>query len=367
MARNKIIDTLLLYPASALYGLGVGFRNMLFSCDVLKPYKFDIPVISVGNIAVGGTGKTPHTELLIRMLRVRYNVGVLSRGYGRDTKGYIQIDKKSTPETVGDEPYQMYLKYGGSVMFAVCEKRKVGITLMREANPDLQVIILDDAFQHQYVKPSLSLVLTEFNRPVFNDHLMPLGRLREPMSALNRCDAVIVTKCPAKLKPIEYRIFKNKLNLFPYQQLFFSHFVYGTPKALFPSATNSYFTIDSLSEKDAVLSVTGIANPRPFVAYLRRHKALVKVKTFGDHHKFSVNDFELIKRRFYNLPGQNKYILTTEKDAVKIVNSPEFPTELKPYIYYIPVTVDIEDNDSGSFEDYIFKQISKKNQDEIKG
>lgn len=359
MARNKIIESLLFYPASVLYGLGVNIRNYLFSCGILKSQTFDIPVISVGNLAAGGTGKTPHTEMIIQLLKSKYTVGVLSRGYGRKTKGFRLLDSTATPQNCGDEPYQMYLKYGSSVTFAVCEKRTEGIKRMREENPKLQVIVLDDAFQHQYVKPSLSIVLTEFNRPVFYDKLLPLGRLREPVSGLNRCDAVIVTKCPQNLKPIEYRIFINKLNLFPYQKLFFSHLVYGTPKALFPTSTYGYISLDGLSDRDAILSVTGIANPRPFVIYLRKHQAPVKVKTFGDHHNFTASDFEIIKDKFNSLQGEHKYIFTTEKDAVKIINNPHFPAELKPYIFYIPINVSIEDNEDGSFADYIIKHIAQ--------
>ncbi|MGM9799189.1 MAG: tetraacyldisaccharide 4'-kinase [Muribaculaceae bacterium] len=360
MARNKIAEALLLYPASFLYGIGVGIRNMLFSMGWLKSQKFDIPVICVGNIAVGGTGKTPHTEHIIDILKSKYSVGVLSRGYGRKTKGFIHIDKNATPETVGDEPFQMYRKFGDHVLFAVCEKRTEGIRRMREINPELQVIVLDDAFQHQYVKPSLSIVLTEFNRPVFYDRLMPVGRLREPMSALNRCDAVIVTKCPTKLKPIEYRIFADKLNLFPYQQLFFSHFVYGSPKPLFPSAANSNFTVEDLTADDTVLSLTGVANPRPFLSYLRKQKALVKAKTYGDHHDFSAEDFNTILRIYKNLPGKRRFILTTEKDAVKIMNRNDFPAALKPYIFFVPISISIENNESGSFADFIVSHMTKK-------
>ena len=359
MSQNKIVEAILLRPASFLYGMGVGIRNMLFSCGILKSKEYDIPVISVGNIAAGGTGKTPHTEYLIRLLRTGHKVGVLSRGYGRKTSGFIRLDSTSTPETVGDEPYQMYKKFGGNVMFAVCEKRTEGIEKMREIDPKLQDILLDDAFQHQYVKPSLSIVLTEFNRPVFNDRLLPLGRLRESMSALNRCDMVIVTKCPPKLKPIEYRIFKDKLNLFPYQQMFFSHFVYGTPKALFQASAQGYFSLDNLTEKDSILSVTGIANPRPFVSYLRKHMANVKVKTFEDHHKFTKADFDLIQSRFDNLTGDSKFILTTEKDAVKIMQHPDFPAALKPHIFYIPVDIEIEKGDSGEFDTVILDSVKK--------
>lgn len=218
-----------LYPASWLYGAAVMMRNKLFDWEVLQSKSFDIPIISVGNLAVGGTGKTPHTEYLIKSLCNQYNVAVLSRGYKRHTKGYVLATPESTARSIGDEPYQMHQKFP-SVTVAVDEKRCHGIEkLLALQKPSIDVILLDDAFQHRYVKPGLSILLTDYHRLFCDDTLLPAGRLREPISGKNRAQIVIVTKCPQDIKPIDYNIITKRLNLYPYQQLFFSSFRYGNP------------------------------------------------------------------------------------------------------------------------------------------
>lgn len=221
MAKNKIISNLILLPLSKLYGLGIAVRNLMFKWHILKQKEFQVPVIVVGNISAGGTGKTPHTEYIITLLQYKYHIGMLSRGYKRSTKGFVLATRRSTPLDIGDEPYQIYQKFGRDITVAVCEDRCHGIEEMLRLDPRINLIVLDDAFQHRYVKPTLSIVLTEFNNPVFYDKLLPLGRLREPQSAIYRADMVIVTKCPDQLNPLEYRIFKNNLKLFPFQKFFF--------------------------------------------------------------------------------------------------------------------------------------------------
>ncbi|MBD5213502.1 MAG: tetraacyldisaccharide 4'-kinase [Bacteroidales bacterium] len=346
MARNKIIETLFLLPMSKVYGLITSVRNSMFNCGLLKQRSFDVPVIVVGNIAVGGSGKTPHTEFIIDKLKNTYNIGVLSRGYKRKTKGFIIADQSSTPLTIGDEPFQIYKKFGQDVTVAVCEDRCKGIEKMLEENPDINLVVLDDAFQHRYVKPSVSIVLTEFNRPIFTDAMLPYGRLRESSRAVYRADMVIVTKCPKSLKPVEYRIFKNHLALYPYQKLYFSRFSYGNLKPVFPEVTNKVPYLEYLSEQDRILVVAGIANPRPFVKYIKSFKPLVKVNVFSDHHNFSKKDISLITKRFKEIKATYKFIVTTEKDAVRLANNSHFPDELKQYVYYLPINVSF-DNESG--------------------
>lgn len=358
MARNKLLNALVLYPASRLYGFGVAVRNLMFKWGFLKSRQFPVPVIVVGNIAVGGTGKTPHAEYIIAMLKRRYHVGILSRGYRRATKGFVPVTSQSTPLDVGDEPYQMYHKLADSdTFFAVCENRCEGIERMLQADPKINVIVLDDAFQHRYVKPAVAVVLTEFGRPVFYDHLLPYGRLREPVDALDRADMVIVTKCPEQLKPLEYRIFKNNLKLFHYQKLFFSRFVYREPRPLFPDSTMTAPVLQYLEPGDALMALTGIANPKPFTAYLRRFKPSVKKLNFPDHHNFSRSDMERIAGQFKALEGRSKYIITTEKDAVRLINNPYFPIELRPYIFFVPIEVQFEDRGTDSFDDTLMKLI----------
>ena len=254
---------------SKLYGLGVGMRNLMFKWHILKQREFPVPVVVVGNIGVGGTGKTPHTEYVIDLLRYKYRIGMLSRGYKRKTKGFVLATRRSSPLDIGDEPYQIYQKFGSDITVAVCEDRCAGIEEMLRLDPKINLIVLDDAFQHRYVKPTVSIVLTEFNNPVFYDRLLPLGRLREPQSSIYRADMVVVTKCPEQLQPLEYRIFKNSLKLFPFQKLFFSRFDYPALRPLFPDYVPTTLHLSWLSSADTIYVLSGIANPKPLVRYLK--------------------------------------------------------------------------------------------------
>ncbi|WP_304382996.1 tetraacyldisaccharide 4'-kinase [uncultured Muribaculum sp.] len=350
MSRSKILDVLLLYPLSKIYGAVMTLRNKMFDAGILKQHEFDVPVIVVGNIAIGGTGKTPHTEYLIESLRYNYNIGVLSRGYKRRTKGFVLATHRSRPEDIGDESYQIFQKYGDDITVAVCEDRVKGIRQLLEINKDINLMILDDAFQHRYVKPAVSVVLTECNRPVFYDKLLPLGRLREPMSALNRADVVVVTKCTDDMKPMDCRIFKENLNLFPFQKLFFSKYAYGHLVSVFPESVTYIPYLDWLTENDSILTLTGVANPRPFVQHLRNYRAKVKMLRFPDHHAFTQSDMALLKKKFEELPGQRKFIVTTEKDAVRLSNNPYFPHALKSSIFYLPIKVEFMPQNEEEFE-----------------
>ena len=345
MARRKgLIPFLFLYPLSLLYGLGVAVRNMMFDKGILKQHKFNIPVIVVGNLTVGGAGKTPHAEHIIGMLKSDYRIGLLSRGYKRNTKGFVLAGDNSRPQDIGDEPYQMYRKFRhDGVMVAVCESRVRGIETMLELNPSLNLIVLDDAFQHRYVKPSISVLLTEHSRPVYNDALLPYGRLREPARAIDRADVVVMTKCPDDMKPVDFRIFKETFNLFPFQKLLFTRYKYLPPKALFPEnvSEETNLKLDILTREDTLLAVTGVANPRPFIRYLRKHYcAKVKILRFDDHHNFTNSDMQSILRKFKTMEGRHKFVVTTEKDAVRLANNPYFPPQLRGFSYYIPIAVE---------------------------
>ncbi|WP_297070178.1 tetraacyldisaccharide 4'-kinase [uncultured Duncaniella sp.] len=357
MARSKLLSMLLLYPISRLYGVGIAARNKMFEYGMLKQQEFDVPIVVVGNIAMGGTGKTPHVEYIVESFLGRYNIGVLSRGYKRATKGFVLATPQSRPEDIGDESYQIYRKFGPDITVAVCEKRSEGIRKMREINPKLDMIILDDAFQHRYVKPSASVILTEYNRPVFMDKLLPYGRLREPARALNRADIVVVTKCPPDMKAMDYRIFEENLKLFPYQKLYFSRYNYGHLVPIFPEEAHDIPALDHQNADTSILVVTGVANPKPFVRFLRRHKAKVKLKRFTDHHNFTSSDMEEIARLYDELQGKNKFIITTEKDAVRILNNPYFPHRLKKSIFYVPIKVEFIDRGEPDFTSGLEKTI----------
>ena len=353
MARNKIFSTLVLLPVSKIFGAVVTLRNWMFDLGLFKQHTMGCPVIVVGNIAVGGTGETPHTEYIIDALRGDYRMAMLSRGYRRNTRGFVYATRRSRPEDIGDEPYQVYQKYGNEVAVAVCEKRVEGIRRVCEINPDINLMVLDDAFQHRYVKPTVAIVLMEFNKPPFYDSYLPYGRLREPMSALHRADVVVVTKCPDEMKPMEVRIFKENLGLFPYQKLFFSRYEYGHLVPVFPEISTTVPYLDRLGSEDTVLVISGVANPRPFVKFLRRYQAQVKVIRFPDHHQFTNADMEMIQETYNMLPGRRKIIITTEKDSVRLGCNPYFPHELKGSVFYIPIRVEfVEDrSESVRFDD----------------
>ncbi len=351
MPKNNFLSTCVLLPLSKLYGLGVGMRNLMFKWGVLKQRDFGVPVVVVGNIVAGGTGKTPHTEYVLDLLKFKYHIGMLSRGYKRKTKGFVLATRRSTPEDIGDEPYQIYRKFGRDVTVAVCEDRCVGIEEMLRIDPKINLIVLDDAFQHRYVKPTVSVVLTEFNNPIFYDHLLPYGRLREPHNAIYRADMVVVTKCPPQLKALEYRIFKNNLKLFPYQKLFFSAFDYGALVPLFPEEAPAQAPhLSWLTPSDSVMVLAGIANPKPLVKYVKGVAAKVKVKVYPDHHNFTKRDMETIARLYGMLPGDRRLIVTTEKDAVRLMANPHFPQELKSRVFYLPVTVKFDPHNVDSFD-----------------
>ncbi|MCM1390455.1 MAG: tetraacyldisaccharide 4'-kinase [Bacteroides sp.] len=363
MRHNKILDILLLKPLSMIYGAVIYVRNQLFEWGILKQHSFDIPVLAIGNLSVGGTGKTPHTEYIVDALKNEYHIGVLSRGYRRKTKGFVLASKRSTPWDIGDEPFQIFQKFGNDVRVAVCEKRVKGIKELLRIDPQIDLIVLDDAFQHRYVKPSTSIVLMEWNRPIYNDELLPLGRLREPQRAILRADMVIVTKCPAEVRPVDVRLIYDHLGLFAYQKVFFSRYAYGNLVSVFPDEVRYMPNLTWMTPDDSVLVVTGIANPSPLVRYLKAHKVKVEELRFPDHHQFTRRDFEDITGRFNKMKGRNKYIVTTEKDSVRIAGSPYYPHDLKASTFYLPIKVEILPHkmplDSDSFDRELRKLLKR--------
>ncbi len=368
---NALVRGLLLKPLGVAYGAITAMRNRMFDCGVLRQRRFDIPVLVVGNIAVGGTGKTPHTEYLIEMLRTRYHIGALSRGYNRRAKGFHAAQPDSTARQIGDEPFQIYQKFKDKgVMVAVCEDRCEGIDRMRELDPDLNLIILDDAFQHRYVKPAVSVVLTEYSRPVFADSILPAGRLRESAAALHRADVVVVTKCPDEMKQLEYRLFVKNLELYPYQKLFFSRYTYGAPTPLYPADVSSVPNLGNLTQADTMVVVAGVANPKPFVRHMRQSGAKVRGLIYPDHHNFNRNDILAIIDKIKTSPDPTRtFVVTTEKDAMRLRDFTGLPKSLRRRIFYIPVSVQFITNpssggQSGSieFSETITRLLSKTTQ-----
>lgn len=348
-----------LLPLSWIYGWGVTLRNKLFDWRWLRSESFGIPVICIGNLAAGGTGKTPHTEYLIRLLQqAGLQVATLSRGYKRKTKGYVLATSQSTAREVGDEPCQMKQKFP-YVRVAVDADRRQGIEkLMQLDTPRTDVILLDDAFQHRYVNAGMNILLTDYNRLFCEDRLLPAGLLREPVSGKYRAQIVIVTKCPRDIKPIDFNITAKRLQLYPYQQLYFTQVRYGSPMPLFPKQVTRQIHPDSLTEESAhILLVTGIASPRPMLEEVQRYTRKVTLLAFGDHHDFSANDLRLIAQKFEQMKAKNRFILTTEKDAARFKDNPAFPSELKPYVYVLPIEIDFLLNQKEIFNQNILKYV----------
>ena len=341
-----------LLPLSWLYGLAVSLRNELFALGILKERSFSIPVISVGNITVGGSGKTPHVEYLIRLLQDYIKVGVLSRGYKRKSHGYVLADDNSTMRDLGDEPYQIKQKFH-DIYVAVDKNRCNGITRLThdKATSNVGVILLDDAFQHRYVKPGLNILLVDYHRLIIYDRLLPEGRLREPLNGKQRADIVIITKCPRDLKPMEFRILTKAMDLFPYQQLFFTTIDYGTPQALFSDKTTSL-------NKYNVLLVTGIASPEQMENDMKHKCRSLTSLAFEDHHLFNTKDEQRINNAFERLPSP-KIIVTTEKDSTRLVNLNGLTTEVRDAIFVLPIKVKFMLNQGELFNNKIISYVRK--------
>ena len=358
--RRKAIMDALLMPFSWIYGAGVWVRNKAFDFGLLPQEEFDVPVVSVGNITVGGTGKTPHVEYIVESLYRQYHVAVLSRGYKRKTRGFILASNNMTPRDIGDEPYQIYRKFSGLITLAVCESRRKGINELLRIDPEINLILLDDGYQHRYVTPKVNILLLDYNCLPFDDRLMPLGQLREPVSSVSRSDMVVVTKCPIDISPTERRVLHRRLNLLSFQKLFFSAIRYGETVPVFPVQSPQLTSLQWLHEDDAVLCLTGIATPKPLVRYLRQFAASVKVMHFDDHHFFTRRDFNDIFKVYKSLEGKRKFIITTEKDAVRIMNNPYYPPIRRQCIYYIPMRVGFLETDGPDFISELTKRINEQ-------
>lgn len=351
-------------PFSWLYGLGVGIRNYLFDAEILKSKSYSVPVISVGNITVGGAGKTPHVEYLIDLLRDEMQVAVLSRGYKRKSRGYVVADENTTMRDIGDEPFQIKQKFEG-VYVAVDKDRCHGIDhlISDEDTKDVEVILLDDAFQHRYVKPGVNILLVDYHKFINYDKLLPAGRLREPQSAKVRADIVIVTKCPKNLNPIDYRVLSKAMDLKAFQQLYFTTLSYCDLKPIF----NGGDTVP-LNEimGENILLLTGIASPEHLQVDIMEYTRGVKLETmaFSDHHNFTERDVERINERFAAMPSP-KRIITTEKDQVRLFYLEGLSEEVKQNIYALPIKVEFMLEGGKTFNEKIESYVRKNSRNSI--
>ena len=340
---------IILYPFSLIYGLVTALRNFLFDFDVLKSTSFNIPVISVGNLSSGGTGKTPHTEFILRILQPEWKTAVLSRGYKRKTKGFYLADAESDNLILGDEPFQIHQKFP-SVYVAVDEKRVHGVEKLLELIPDLQAVVLDDAFQHRYIQPGLSILLTDYSNLYTRDLVLPAGELREWKKGSKRANIIVVTKCPLTINPIDMRLIETELNPEANQHLFFSGFDYDELVPVFPESNPEDRTLDRLKETESgVLLMAGIVSPEPIVEYLRNYTEKTETLFFDDHHAFQSKDFIQMSKKLDKLSAIDKIIVVTEKDAARLVSNPYFPEALKSRTYALPIRVRILHNQENIF------------------
>jgi tetraacyldisaccharide 4'-kinase len=347
---------LLLYFFSLAYGFIVSVRNRLYDFGILKSVDFDIPVISVGNITVGGTGKTPHIEYLIRLLHSDFRVATLSRGYMRKTKGFRLVETTSGVEEIGDEPLQIKRKFR-DITVSVCENRVTGVQELLRLKTPPDVVLLDDAFQHRRINPGINIVLMDYNKPLKDDHMLPYGRLRENTSQLSRANIIIVTKCPSEVTPITRRIMAKDLYLFPYQELFFTTFSYGSLYPVFPDAAPLIIKDNSI--KKGILVVTGIASPEYMTVYLKNMADEVENIVFPDHHYYTRSDILLIAQRFHKLRSTEKIIITTEKDLQRLTVDHLLTKELKSFLYCLPVQVRFLEQEGKLFDNKIKEYVGE--------
>ena len=355
-----------LLPLSWLYGLGVRLRNYLFEIGILKSRSFKIPVISVGNITVGGSGKTPHVEYLVRLLSSQVKTAVLSRGYKRKSKGYVLANAHTTMRELGDEPFQMKQKFD-NIYVAVDKDRCHGIEQLttNTETKDVDVIVLDDAFQHRYVKPGINILLVDYHRLIIYDKLLPAGNLREPLNGKDRADIVIVTKCPKNLKPMEYRVLIKALNLFPYQDLFFTTLKYDDLKPVFQESDGNYaLSLKHLPKKAEILLLTGIASPKQMLQDIKPYCKKITPLSFADHHFYSKKDTEHINNTFAAM-HEPKLIITTEKDAARLQLAEGLSSEVRNRLYVLPIQVTFMLDQADLFNTKILSYVQKNSRNSI--
>ena len=334
----------LFFPLSLIYGCIVWLRSWLFDKNILKSVSFNFPIICVGNIAVGGTGKTPMVEYLIRLLQKDFKTATLSRGYKRKTKGYTIANTTSTALEIGDEPMQFHNKFP-DVAVAVGEERLVAIPQLLHDRPDAEVIILDDAFQHRQVKAGLNIVLTAYNNLFTRDIILPAGDLRDVKASMKRADIIVVTKCKAGLSAAEKKTITAEIKPLAHQTVFFTEIVYSKPYHLFNKSQAA------ITSHTNILLVCGIANPNPLKVFLAENVHGYDMLRYPDHHIFNSDDLTDIKKHFEKIENVNKIILTTEKDGVRLM---KFEEQLKDYpVYVLPIEHSFLFNESAIFDKMI--------------
>lgn len=340
-----------LYPFALIYGAIVWLRNKFYDADVFASIEFSVPVITVGNLSVGGTGKTPHVEYLIRLLQYRYRVATMSRGYKRRTQGFMIAGENTNAVQIGDEPMQYHMKFP-ELTVCVAEERMTGIPQLLLNRPDREVVLLDDAFQHRSVKAGLSILITDYAKPFYSDHVLPFGTLREGRDAYKRADVIIVSKCPADMDKHMADEMAAKIQPLPHQKLFFTSINYDVPYDFFTKEPYN------LRAKNAVL-VCGIAKPAPLISYLQGVCNDVHVLSYADHHYFYSKDLEEIKAAFQNWDVQDKVIVTTEKDAARLLVHADKIKEWGIQLVVLPIAVSVLFGQGNEFDNMVTSYVEQ--------
>ena len=334
---------ILLYPISLIYGITVGIRNILFDIGILDSRIYKIPTIGVGNLSIGGTGKSILVDYLINLFKSNYNITTLSRGYNRDTKGFVHADSKSTAYEIGDEPFQFYSKHP-EINVVVCEDRRKGMNIILKKLPQTELCIWDDIYQHRFVKPGLMILTTTYDKPYTKDKILPLGKLRESISSSKRADVILINKCPVNISNLEREKFTNSLNLFEHQKVYYSSLTYSEEI----KSKSISLDINHLKEKDFVL-VTGIADSSYLVRFLKDRNLVFSHLKYKDHYNYSKSSIDKIKRI-----SEGKYILTTEKDFGKLKLKIDSDN-----LFYIEVSLKfLNDNNELDFDNLIEKYVN---------
>ncbi len=340
-----------LYPLALLYGVLIKLRNKLYDVKFFNSIEFSVPVICVGNLSTGGTGKTPHIEYLIELLNCRYRVATMSRGYKRMTQGFLLAEQGTNALRIGDEPMQFFMKYPEAVV-CVAEERLTGIPNLLQRRPDVEVILLDDAYQHRSVKAGLNILITDYSNPFWEDHILPFGNLREGRESKNRADVIIVSKCPANLTKEQAKEIEQKIGAESHQQVFFTCIEYGTP--YYPGSNE----VADIKGKNMVL-VSGIARPEPLLNFLKPQAGDVHVLTYPDHHYFVNTDIEEIAAAYNSWTVDNKIIVTTEKDATRLALHAEAINKLNLPIAVQPIKMSVLFNQANLLDEIVLKYIDR--------
>lgn len=348
---------ILLYPLACIYGAVVWLRNRLYDSGFYSSISFSVPVISVGNLSVGGTGKTPHIEYLVRLLQYRFKTATMSRGYKRHTQGFLLADAETNALRIGDEPMQYHMKFP-DLTVSVAEERMTGIPRLLQQRPSVEAVLLDDAFQHRSVKAGINILITDYQKPFYKDFILPVGTLRENRSAYKRADIVIVSKCPPALTTDQAKEIENHIQPINKQRVFFTKIFYDTPYNLF---TGEKVVLQGKS----VLLVCCIAKPAPLISEIERMAKQVHVLSYADHHYFLKKDIEEIKETYNNWNAEQKVIVTTEKDATRLHLHAEKLKEWGVEIVVMPIQVSFLFNKGNEFDklilDYTERTVNENN------